>query len=116
VHATSIIKPQAVNAPTPPQPKLVRAAHEFEAQMMKELMKPMTRSPAPGGAEDEDEDAGSSGALGEFASEALAQALSERGGFGVADRILSELSPRSDLTQVRDQEPEERKARIRTGK
>jgi HAMP domain-containing protein len=25
-----------------PQPRLVRAAHEFEAQMMKELLKPMT--------------------------------------------------------------------------
>ena len=27
-----------------PQPRLVRAAHEFEAQMMKELLKPMTAS------------------------------------------------------------------------
>ena len=28
--------------PTGPQPRLVHAAHEFEAQMMKELIKPMT--------------------------------------------------------------------------
>ena len=35
---------------------------------------------------------GSGGALGEFASEALGQALSQRGGFGIADRIVKELS------------------------
>ena len=29
-----------------PQPRLVRAAHEFEAQMMKEILKPMSGSDA----------------------------------------------------------------------
>ena len=29
-----------------PSPKLVHAAHEFEAQMMKELLKPMTEGDA----------------------------------------------------------------------
>ena len=64
-----------------PSPRLVRAAHEFEAQMMKELLKPMTGSDALTGAEDGDSDsgAGSGGALGEFASEALG-AGAERAG------------------------------------
>jgi Rod binding domain-containing protein len=77
-----------------PQPRLVRAAHEFEGQMMKELLKPMTGGDALTGAEDGDSDsgAGSEGALGEFASEALGQALSQRGGFGIADKIVKELS------------------------
>jgi Rod binding domain-containing protein len=74
-----------------PQPRLVRAAHEFEAQMMKELMKPMTRGSALTGEED-DPDAGSGGALGEFASEALGRALSEQGGFGIARSIIKDLS------------------------
>jgi Rod binding domain-containing protein len=81
------------------QPKLVNAAHEFEAQMMKELMKPLTKGAAPGDADAEDDDSGdsfgSSGALGEFASEAMARALSEQGGFGIADRIIAQLSKRS---------------------
>ncbi|HEY1160635.1 MAG TPA: hypothetical protein VGE83_08395 [Terracidiphilus sp.] len=76
-----------------PQPRLERAAHEFEAQMMKELMKPMTRGGSLTGAdEDADEDSGSGGALKEFASEAMGRALSERGGFGIADSIVKELS------------------------
>ena len=76
-----------------PPPRLVSAAHEFEAQMMKELLKPMTGKDALTG---EDEvgggDAGSNGALGEFASEALGQALSQRGGFGIANSIVRDLS------------------------
>jgi Rod binding domain-containing protein len=74
-----------------PPPKLVKAAHEFEAQMMKELLKPMTSGGSLTG-EDEDSDAGSGGALGEFASEALGRALSEHGGFGIASSIVQDLS------------------------
>jgi Rod binding domain-containing protein len=80
-----------------PSPKLVHAAHEFEAQMMKELLKPMTNSdPLTGDDEGADgvldSGAGSGGTLGEFASESLGKALSERGGFGIADGIVSQLS------------------------
>jgi len=69
-----------------PQPRLVRAAHEFEAQMMKELLKPLTDS------KDEDSGSGSGGALSEFASEALGRSLSDQGGLGIANRIVGDLS------------------------
>jgi Rod binding domain-containing protein len=76
-----------------PQPRLVRAAHEFEAQMMKELMKPMTAgSSLTGDDTDADSESGSGSALTEFASEALGKALSERGGFGIANSIVKDLS------------------------
>ena len=76
-----------------PQPRLVRAAHEFEAQMMKEMLKPMTSGSAlTGEDEDSDSSSGSCGALGQFASESLGRALSEHGGFGLANRIVQELS------------------------
>jgi hypothetical protein len=81
-----------------PQPRLVKAAHEFEAQLMKELMAPLTRGtsvPAvgggAGGSDEDDQDSGSAGALGEFAAESLGQALSAAGGFGIANRILGEI-------------------------
>ncbi len=69
---------------------------------MKQLLEPMTNGDALTGSEDDDSGLdpgsgtgpgfGSGGALGEFASEALGKALSERGGFGIADRIVKELS------------------------
>jgi Rod binding domain-containing protein len=76
----------------------VKAAQEFEGQMMKELLQPMMAADALTGAEDGDSElgavsgSGSSSALSEFASGALGQALSERGGFGIANRIVKELS------------------------
>jgi Rod binding domain-containing protein len=69
---------------------LVHAAHEFEAQMMKELLQPMTASNVNG--EDDDSSSGSGGALGEFASEALGRGLSEMGGFGIASSIVRQLA------------------------
>ncbi len=85
-------------AASPPSPRLVKAAHEFEAQLMKELMAPLTRSSSlPGvgggisGTDEEDEDSGSGGALSQFASEALGKALSAAGGFGIANQILGEI-------------------------
>jgi Rod binding domain-containing protein len=87
------IKGQGENGVAPPSPRLVRAAHEFEGQMMQQLLKPMTGGDALTGADaEEDSSAGSGGALGEFASEALGQSLSQRGGLGIADRIIQELS------------------------
>ena len=92
----SIVAPKAAPSPaTPatPPPRLVRAAHEFEAQMMKELMKPLNQGNSLTGADDSaDSDSGSSGALGEFASEALGRALSEHGGFGIASSIVKQLT------------------------
>ena len=85
--------PGMTNSATP-QPRLVRAAHEFEAQMMKELMKPLNRGTSLTGTDrDTEDDPGSEGALGEFASEALGRALSEQGGFGIASSIVNKLSP-----------------------
>ena len=69
-------------------PRLVLAAHEFEAEIMNELLKPMTAGDALTG----EDGSGSGGALTEYASEALGRALSEQGGFGIADRIVQDLS------------------------
>ena len=75
----------------PPQPRLVRAAHEFEAQLMKELLKPMTASDGLTG--DEGGSGGEGGGvLGEFAAESLGRGLSEHGGLGIANSILRDLS------------------------
>ncbi len=83
-------------------PRLERAAQEFEAQMMKELLRPMsTASAVPG--EDEEE---SGGVLGEFASEALAGAMSAHGGLGMAKRIVADLSRSGNDSQTSTGNPE----------
>jgi Rod binding domain-containing protein len=71
-----------------PQPRLVRAAHQFEAMMMKELLAPLSHKSAlfDDGKEED------TGVLGEFAAESLAGGLSARGGLGIADRIVGALS------------------------
>jgi Rod binding domain-containing protein len=72
-------------------PRLVHAANEFEAQMMKELLKPMATGNALTG-DGSDAEEGSEGVLGDFASESLGRALSEQGGMGIATSILRSLS------------------------
>jgi Rod binding domain-containing protein len=81
-----------------PQMRLVCSAHEFEAQMMKELLKPMTSDSDLTGDDEADARSDSTGALGEFASEALGRALSEHGGFGIADSIIQSLSQSGNRT------------------
>ena len=71
-----------------PEARLVRAAHQFEAMMMKELLAPLSQKSAlfeEGNGEE-------TGVLGQFASESLAGALSAGGGLGIADRIVHSVS------------------------
>ena len=74
-------------------PRLNTAAHQFEAAMMQELLGPLTKQMEgmDGLTEDEDDDGGSNQALTSFASEALGEALSLHGGFGIADSVLKKL-------------------------
>ena len=83
--------PETAATPAMPPPRLVRAAHEFEAQLMKELLRPMTESGSLTG-DDDGDGRGGAGTLSEFASESLAGALSASGGFGIANRIFGEVS------------------------
>jgi Rod binding domain-containing protein len=93
MQSISAIAATGTQSSSVPQPRLVRAAHEFEAQMMKELLKPMTGNDAlTGESEDSGGDSGSNAVLGEFASEALGRALSQHGGFGIANSIVHDLS------------------------
>jgi hypothetical protein len=78
--------PVVAEAACPASPRLVRAAHEFEAQMMKELLRPITQHDEGG------DETGYGGALSEFAGEALAQSLSRAGGIGMGKRIMASLS------------------------
>ena len=70
-------------------PRLKPAAHEFEACLMKEFLKPLQRDPLFGDGTASSE--GSDNALMSFGTQALAQAISERGGLGIATKIIQQL-------------------------
>lgn len=69
--------------------KLKSAAHEFEASLMQELIRPMQHDPLGESSDaSSSDDAGSGNAVVNFGSETLARAISERGGFGIARKVL----------------------------
>jgi peptidoglycan hydrolase FlgJ len=94
-------------------PRLISAAHEFEASLMQEFLKPLQHDSLFSGSassqdqddsiasasSDDDEGSGSDGALMSFAAQAMAKGISERGGFGIATKILDHFrtSPASDV-------------------
>jgi peptidoglycan hydrolase FlgJ len=75
-----------------PDPRLKPAAHEFEACLMKEFLEPLQHDALFADEKDQGSGAetgeGSQNALMSFGSEALAKAISERGGFGIASKII----------------------------
>lgn len=75
----------------PSDPRLKPAAHEFEACLMKEFLEPLQKDELFGDGEDSAGGEGSGNALMSFGSEALARAISERGGFGIATKIIGQL-------------------------
>lgn len=86
-------------AQSTPALRLVRAAHEFEAQLMKELLTPMVRGGSLIGGEDDEQESAGTGPLGEFAAESLAGSLSAHGGLGIASRIIADLSRSGNPSQ-----------------
>ncbi len=56
---------------------------------MKELLKPLTAADGFAGSEG---DTGSNGAMDDYACEALGRALSDQGGFGIASRVIAQVS------------------------
>ncbi len=84
-----------------PSPQLVKAANAFEANFLGELLKPMREDPLFGNGSGLGGDSlgssgaegGSMGTISGLASEALAQAIAKRGGFGIAKMVLAQLTP-----------------------
>lgn len=81
-------------------PQLVKAANDFEANFLGELLKPMRENPLFGDGSGlggdslgSDGPGGAMGTIGNLASEAFAQAIAKQGGLGIAKQVLAELAP-----------------------
>ncbi len=73
------------------QNRLVDAARQFEASLLQELLKPMQHAKDNWGAEEKSNDS-STDTLSSFGTEAVAKAISEGGGFGIAKQIVSKVT------------------------
>lgn len=73
------------------QAKLVDAAQQFEATMLQELLKPMQHGQSSWGDEEKSEDSASDTISG-FGTEAIAKAISKSGGFGIARRVVEQVT------------------------
>jgi Rod binding domain-containing protein len=82
-------------------PRLVSAAHEFEACLMKEFLKPLQHdSLFAEEKEGDDSPSGSTETLMSYGAETLAKAISEHGGFGIAKKILDQFSKTANIVQL----------------
>ena len=82
-------------ASTATSPKLVKAAHEFEAMLLQSWLEKMNKSFAgESGSLDPAHDTVSS-----LGTQAVAQALAARGGIGIANMILRQLRQAAQPTQ-----------------
>jgi peptidoglycan hydrolase FlgJ len=70
--------------------RLTNAAQQFEATMLQELLRPMQHGQGSRG-EDESSDS-SNDTMSSFGAEAVAKAISQRGGFGLAKLIISKVT------------------------
>jgi len=71
--------------------KLAAGAHEFEAMMLQQMMKSLKFGQAPGDADGE-EAGGANGTLQSYGTEALAKGIASGGGFGIAERIIHQVT------------------------
>lgn len=73
--------------------KLAAGAHEFEAMLLAEMMKPLKFGEAESSEEDE---GGAAGTIRSMGTEAMAKAISAGGGLGIAREILSQVRAERD--------------------
>ena len=73
------------------QAKLVNAAHQFEAMMLQEMLKPMQSGGDKWSGEDKDDGDSASDTIRSFGTEAFANAISKGGGFGIAKTIIAQV-------------------------
>ncbi len=96
-----------VAATVHPNSKLESAAHEFEASLMQEFLKPLQHDSlfADEDSKGDDDTSGSAGTLMSYGAEAMAKSISEHGGFGIARKILDHFKAAGGNSQAGEKTP-----------
>lgn len=69
--------------------RLTDGAHQFEAMMLQQMLKPLHFGQSPGA---EAEDGGANASIQGFGTEALAKSIAGHGGFGIARQIIRQVT------------------------
>jgi len=97
-----------------PDPRLKPAAHAFEASLIQELLKPMQHdalfSDAGDGSGGGGVADGGMDTVNSLSLQALAQAISNHGGFGIADQVLKEVKAQNAQAEGPGQEQRQKAA------
>lgn len=78
--------------------KLSDGAHQFEAMMLEQMLKPLHFGESPDAA-GEESSGGASETLRGFGTEAIAKAIASGGGFGLARQIVRQVTAQRDAAQ-----------------
>lgn len=73
------------------QAKLVDAAQQFEGMMLQEMLKPMRGGQDSWGGDVKSDEDSASDTISSFGTEALAKSISQKGGFGIAKKVISQV-------------------------
>jgi flagellar protein FlgJ len=71
--------------------KLVDAAQQFEGMMLQEMLKPMRGGQDSWGGDVKNDEDSASDTISSFGTEALAKSISQKGGFGIAKKVISQV-------------------------
>jgi flagellar protein FlgJ len=73
------------------QAKLVDAAQEFEGMMLQEMLKPMRGGQDSWEGDVKGDEDSASDTISSFGTEVLAKSISQKGGFGIAKKVISQV-------------------------
>jgi flagellar protein FlgJ len=79
--------------------KLMDAAQQFEGMLLQEMLKPL-RSGQGGDEEGSGEDDSGNDTINSFGVEAVAKAISQSGGLGIARQVMQQVSSEHDRTHT----------------
>ena len=72
--------------------KLADGAHQFEAMMLEQMLKPLKFGAAPGSGSDDDSNDSAADTVAGFGTEALARSIASHGGFGIAQQVIRQVT------------------------
>lgn len=94
----------------PTRSKLTDAAQQFEGMLLQEMLKPLQSNNEDGGwsSGDKESDSGTD-TINSFGVEAVAKAISQSGGFGIARQVIQQVKTEHEKSNAVANDPQHQK-------